>query len=172
MRWPALAAIAALLASCALPIITPVPTATPSPSPTPTPTPIIYEVQPGDTLWGIAQRFGLPVEILALANELDDPNLIRPGQRLLISDKVTISGRPLPTPTPTPVPCQDGCLSPPPGCEIKGIVARLDGTKFYLLPGDPLYGRRAADIWFCREIDAQQAGWQRWVGSSESPRGP
>jgi murein DD-endopeptidase MepM/ murein hydrolase activator NlpD len=44
----------------------------------------IYIVQPGDTLYNIAQQFGLTVEFLAAANGIDDPALITVGQRLLI----------------------------------------------------------------------------------------
>lgn len=44
----------------------------------------IYIVQSGDTLFGIAQRFGITVEILAAANDIQDPALISVGQRLII----------------------------------------------------------------------------------------
>ncbi|HEY8490537.1 MAG TPA: LysM peptidoglycan-binding domain-containing protein, partial [Dehalococcoidia bacterium] len=44
---------------------TPTPSPTPAPpTPTPTPEPQVYIVQPGDTLSGIAQRFGVTVEQL------------------------------------------------------------------------------------------------------------
>jgi LysM repeat protein len=135
-----------------------------------TPTPHFYEVQPGEALWQIAQRFGIDPDILAEVNELDNPDLIQPGQQLLISDRVTISGRVLPTATPTPRPCLEGCRQPPPGCDIKGIVAQLDGTRLYLLPEDELYNLRTADLWFCREQDAQNAGWLHWTPSG--PQAP
>ncbi|MDR7555669.1 MAG: M23 family metallopeptidase [Armatimonadota bacterium] len=47
-----------------------------------------YVVQPGDTLWNIAFRYGTTVETLLNLNGLDDPDRLQPGQRL------TISGRP------------------------------------------------------------------------------
>jgi murein DD-endopeptidase MepM/ murein hydrolase activator NlpD len=53
-------------------------------SPTPTPEPPIYEVQPGDTLYAIAERFGTTVEAIVAANDIDDPSLIEVGQRLVI----------------------------------------------------------------------------------------
>ncbi len=133
-----------------------------------TPTLIFYEVQPGDTLWTIAQRFGMDMEMLRLVNELEDPNQLLTGQRLLISDQVTISGRLIPTPTPTPIPCWEGCPYPVPECKVRGVRARLDGTPMYLLPGDPIYDVvGVVEVWFCREEDAQRAGWLRWT-----PYGP
>ena len=43
-----------------------------------------YRVKPGDTLLSIAQRFDVPVELLAEVNGIEDPNLIRVGQSLVI----------------------------------------------------------------------------------------
>ncbi len=61
---------------------TPTPTPTPAATPTPTPAPQTYTVQPGDTLLGIAERFGITVEDLQGKNELVDPNSIFAGQKL------------------------------------------------------------------------------------------
>jgi hypothetical protein len=44
--------------------------------------PGIYVVQPGDTLWQIAQRFGTTVERLARANGIHNPDRITAGERL------------------------------------------------------------------------------------------
>jgi LysM repeat protein len=70
------------------PTVTPSATATPptTPKATPSPTPIrgTYEVEPGDTLSEIADRFGIDVETLAEANDITDPDLIYPGQVLII----------------------------------------------------------------------------------------
>jgi murein DD-endopeptidase MepM/ murein hydrolase activator NlpD len=57
---------------------------TPAPSATPEPGLIIYVVQPGDTLYGIATKFAIPVELLATTNSIDNPDQLSIGQRLLI----------------------------------------------------------------------------------------
>ncbi len=44
----------------------------------------VYVVQPGDTLFAISSRFGITVDMLAAANNIDDPAIIDVGQRLII----------------------------------------------------------------------------------------
>jgi murein DD-endopeptidase MepM/ murein hydrolase activator NlpD len=44
-----------------------------------------YQVQPGDTLAAIAQRFGTTTSELARLNDITNPNLIRVGQKLLVT---------------------------------------------------------------------------------------
>ena len=44
----------------------------------------IYVVQEGDTLWGIAQRFGVPIEDLARENNISDPGGLSAGDELII----------------------------------------------------------------------------------------
>ena len=128
----------------------------------PVPTPFYYEVSTGESLWTIAERFGLDVELLTVINELDHPDLIQPGQQLLISDRITVSGKVIPTRTPTPFPCIDGCRQQAAGCEIKAVIARMDGKRMFLLPKDSFYNQVSADYWFCRIQDATAAGWERW----------
>jgi murein DD-endopeptidase MepM/ murein hydrolase activator NlpD len=50
----------------------------------PTPEAPVYVVQPGDTLFSIAQRFGTTVETIVAANDIADPSLISVGQKLVI----------------------------------------------------------------------------------------
>jgi LysM repeat protein len=56
----------------------------PPPTITPAPGQIVYYVDPGDTLWDIARRYGTTVDAIAAANGIADPNRIYVGQRLVI----------------------------------------------------------------------------------------
>jgi LysM repeat protein len=83
---------------------TPVPwTPAPTATPTPTPTPIIYTVQAGDNLLGIARQYGVTVEALQEANAITDPRLLQIGQDLIIPrGDEGLANQPTPTPTPLP----------------------------------------------------------------------
>jgi len=72
-------------------------------TPTPTPTPIIYVVQAGDNLLGIARQYGVTVEALQEANAITDPRLLQIGQELVIPrEEEGLANQPTPTPTPLP----------------------------------------------------------------------
>ena len=45
---------------------------------------LLYFVKPGDTLWEIAKHYRVPLALLKSVNQLENPDLIYPGQRLLI----------------------------------------------------------------------------------------
>lgn len=45
---------------------------------------LLYFVKPGDTLWEIAKHYRVPIALLKSVNKLENPDLIYPGQRLLI----------------------------------------------------------------------------------------
>ncbi|MBN1979560.1 MAG: LysM peptidoglycan-binding domain-containing protein [Anaerolineae bacterium] len=76
-------------------------------TPTVSPTPIVYVVQSGDTLLGIAMEYGVSVEAIQRANGIENPQFLRVGQELLIptgeEEKESSSGGLL-LPTPTPIP--------------------------------------------------------------------
>ena len=86
----------------------PTPTPPPGPGPTPPPPPPdgggIYTVQPGDSLYGIAARFGVSVQAIIQANNITNPNLIHVGQVLVIPGGSVPPPPPGPGPTPPPPP--------------------------------------------------------------------
>ncbi len=92
-----------------------------------------YVVQPGDTLYSIAKRFGTTVEELARLNGIKDPSRIQAGMRLLLPG--------LPPPPEgvrlTPYPLVQGrpvWVNPPPGVR----VVRLDGVRARVVEGAAL----------------------------------
>lgn len=68
------------------PSVTPI-----QPAPTPQPSTTTYTVQKGDTLSGIASRYGTTYQELAKINGIADPNKIYPGQVLTINGNATSS---------------------------------------------------------------------------------
>lgn len=52
---------------------------------------VIYTVKAGDTLWSIAQKYGVTVQQIATANNITNVNLIYVGQLLVIPAKTTAS---------------------------------------------------------------------------------
>jgi peptidoglycan/xylan/chitin deacetylase (PgdA/CDA1 family)/phage tail protein X len=61
-----------------------IPTGTTPPTTAPPASPVRYTVQPGDTLYRIALRYGVTVPAIVAANNLANPNLISVGQVLVI----------------------------------------------------------------------------------------
>lgn len=93
-------------------------TLTPEP-PTPTPEPafILYKVKPGDSLYTIADDFGLSIEDIKRYNQLSNPSSLRVGQELKILQ-----------PNATPTATQDSG-----NAEEKGYV-------HVVKPGETLFG--------------------------------
>lgn len=56
----------------------------PTPPSYPGPCPFYYTVQAGDTLWTISKKFGVSLNSLIKTNYIVNPNLIYPGQTLII----------------------------------------------------------------------------------------
>ncbi|MDX8340114.1 LysM peptidoglycan-binding domain-containing protein [Draconibacterium sp. IB214405] len=49
--------------------------------------PIIHVVEKGESLWVIAQKYGVTVQDLVEANNIEDRSLIKVGQKLMIPKK-------------------------------------------------------------------------------------
>ena len=88
------------------PTITPTETATPTVTLTPTlDGPFTYQVEEGDSLWGIAEKFGVDLLVLITVNNLDPANpIIQVGDSLIIPDADTQ----LPTATALPTDIRKG----------------------------------------------------------------
>lgn len=69
----------------------------------PTPTTFTYTVVQGDTLNGIAERFGVTLEALLAANPGIQSAVLSAGTTLIIPTGNEIPGEPTPTPAPLPV---------------------------------------------------------------------
>ncbi|GAB4161258.1 MAG: hypothetical protein Fur0021_34230 [Candidatus Promineifilaceae bacterium] len=93
----------------------------PAPAPPPTDGNVTYVVQPGDTLYRIALRFGVSVPALAQANAIRNVNVIYVGQRLIIT-----GGSP-PPPAATTTPASVPTAPPPP---TPGNVNLLPNPSF------------------------------------------
>lgn len=79
----------------------------------------LYQVQEGDSIVGIASRFGVPFDLLSQVNRIADPSLLQPGDPICIPQ--IIYGQSLPPtagPSPTPSPTQ-----PPPGPQLLYPIA-------------------------------------------------
>jgi LysM repeat protein len=75
------------------PTLTPTPTVTPTPTQTPTitptATPIMYIVQAGDTLFSIAEYYGVSIAALSQANGLTSESYLYPNDELIIPISTT-----------------------------------------------------------------------------------
>lgn len=94
-------------------LTTPTPSAAPSaslaPTATPAPTPLTYTVKSGDTLGGIAARYGVTqTQILQANPQIKDPNKIAIGQVIVIpgaaASQVIVSGPTGPSAAPSVAP--------------------------------------------------------------------
>jgi LysM repeat protein len=100
--------------------------APPEPAPVAPPAPAVqsYTVQPGDTLFRIATRFGLEWQALAAANNLGNPGMIYAGQTLTIP----AAGQSAPNAPPLPATASAG----------RRILVDLSEQHLYAFDGDQL----------------------------------
>ncbi|NKQ34629.1 MAG: LysM peptidoglycan-binding domain-containing protein [Chloroflexi bacterium] len=113
---PTLAAQAVLPAASATPVPTPTIPATAVPTPEPAPA-ATYTVQAGNTLFSIAQSYGLTVEELAAANGIADVNSLTVGQVLQIPGAGGVVAEDTAVAPPTDQPSQPPINPPPPQIE-------------------------------------------------------
>ena len=115
--------------------ITPVATPTSTPQALPTSEPVTYVVQPGDTLSGIAELFGVSVDDIVRANNIADPNSLQVGQELVIPGRPVTptpggeGGTPAPAGTPTPQGTQTPGATPTPVLPPPDVTPPLGPTE-------------------------------------------
>ena len=111
----------------------------------PTPEPLTYVVQSGDTLYEIAQSFGMTVDALMAANDIADRALIVTGQKLII-----------PSSEPKAEPADTGDPGATPNVRVHPVRA-----------GDNLFGlafRYGTTIWALRETNQLNRLGLLWSG--------
>jgi len=97
--------------------------------------PTTHTVQPGDTLARLANRYGVTVDALVAANEIEDPDLIRVGQVLTIPASTAVP--------PTPVAPASGALTytVQPGDTLAKLATRYGVTVDALVEGNEIEDR-------------------------------
>lgn len=117
----------------------------PATSPTPSGNTLVYAVQPGDTLYTIAMRFGSRIDWIASANNMKVTDLLHPNQSLLIPLSPN-TPTPTPTPSPSPTPTQGprypapDLLLPADGDLVSGVhEVLLNWTSVGVLEQDEWY---------------------------------
>lgn len=85
---------------------------------------VIYTVVRGDTLSGIASKYGTTYQKLASYNGITNPNVITVGQKIKIPKGPAATPEPKPTPKPQPAP-------PAPSIKVGSTVRVKNGAKTY-----------------------------------------
>jgi LysM repeat protein len=86
-----------------------------APKPKPSAEPVKHVVKPGETLGGIARKYGVKLGDIAAVNAIADPAKIRPGQELTIPGWRAPAGKSAAsTSASTATPSSDRAASPPP----------------------------------------------------------
>ncbi len=90
---------------------------------TSTPEVVVHVVASGDTISGLAYRYDVPEAQIIAANNLENPNFLQVGMRLIIPvgglPQVTATFTPAPTPSDTPIP-----FEPPPALTATAAAAQ------------------------------------------------
>lgn len=132
---------------------------TPAPAPAavpPAPAPVAREhvVAHGETLTGIARRYGTTIAAIVSANGIGNPSFIRAGTRLAIPGAAPAGGA-APTAAPTA-----GTAAPPPS--MAALIARRAEIGTIIAQEADRHGVPVA---FAQAVAWQESGWQQGVTS-------
>jgi len=125
-----------------------VPNPSPSPTPTPNPSPSepdtkTYTIRQGDTLYSIAQKYGITVQELQEANTgLSDPLTLQVGKTIVIPSGTSST----PTPPAERYPLPNGILKQGDSGEaVKQLQRALNAVNFKVGSVDGIYGVQTKD---------------------------
>jgi LysM repeat protein len=106
------------------------PTVAPAPTPpaAPAPTAATYTVARGDTISGIAGKFGVSTSAVLSANGLTSSSLIFPGQKIAIPG-MTAAALDTPSPAPVAAPAPVAVPAPLPAVAVGQVVALSDEMR-------------------------------------------
>jgi LysM repeat protein len=125
----------------------------------PIPAPIVHVVQDGDTILGLALKYGVSAEAIAAANQLENLDYLRAGNELLIPvggvPEVTATIAAVPTETETALPFE------PPSALTATAVAQANETPLPPVPTLPMEGE--LDIEITGVIGAQDLSQERVI---------
>jgi N-acetylmuramoyl-L-alanine amidase len=125
-----------------------VPTPTPIPNPSPSePSTKTYTIKQGDTLYSIAQKYGITVQALQEANTgLSDPLTLQVGKTIVIPSGTSPSPTPSPTPPSEQYPLPNGILKQGDSGEaVKQLQRALNAVNFKVGSVDGIYGVQTKD---------------------------
>ena len=94
-----------------------------------------YRVAPGDTINSIARDFGVSAEAIIAANRMNDPNFLRPGQRILVPRTGVRSGQRTPRIQHASAPARPARSR---DLDAPYVDPRLEGARFYAFDGPRL----------------------------------
>ncbi len=112
-----------------------------------------YTVQGGDTLSGIASRFGVSLESLVSANGIANPDLIQVGQVLVI---------------PGAAPVVVEVVAPPPAVSAPGPAVSRDEIRQMIYDASLIHGE---DAYLMMALAWRESGWRHDVVSSAGALG-
>ena len=135
----------------------------PAPEPPPPPPPphtgenFIYTIASGDTLSSIAKRYNITLRELIEVNNIENPNLIRVGQKLIIPGVFAPPQpppEPKPQPEPIPGPPPDGYETDPNFPPIGSLSAVRAMYVSYFAIGHPQFRQRMFELLAATEFNA------------------